>query len=113
MSEQMPESGKPEFKKTESKESSGMKMPKFDKDLQNKLLRGVYIIIFLILGYIAAILIALIAIFQFIYTVIVKAPQPMVLQHSRSLTTFFYSLILFLTYQSEIKPFPFSPWPKG
>lgn len=96
----------------ESSKSKMPKMPKLDANMKNNLLRGVYMILFLVIGYIAAIVILLITIFQFVYTIIFKAPNVQVRDFSKNMNTYFYDLIKFLTYHSEVKPFPFTPWPK-
>ncbi len=74
-------------------------------------LRGLYIILFLFIGYLLYFLIFALTIFQFIYTLILKQPNTHILKFGQSLGAYAYEIIRFITYNSDKKPFPFDAWP--
>lgn len=80
---------------------------------KDNLIRGVLTILFLVIGYFAGFLVMLIAIFQFIMALITGAPNQLIYNFGRSLCTYMFDLLSFVTYISEKKPFPFSPWPSN
>ena len=75
--------------------------------------RGLYMLLFVIVFNIAEILIAAVVIFQFISTLISGKNNNRLLKFGRSLSTFVYQVLQYVTYNSEEKPYPFGPWPSG
>lgn len=56
-------------------------------------------------------LIVLLAIFQTVSTILVEKTNIYLLTLGRQLATYDYQISLFLTFNSEQRPFPFSAWP--
>lgn len=76
-------------------------------------IRGLFIIVFAVIFYVLCIVIWLLVIFQFITKVITGNLNDNLSNFSESLTRFAFQILLYITFQSEERPFPFSPWPKG
>lgn len=76
-----------------------------------KWMRLLFMIILLFCGWIAGWLVGLIAVFQFLSTVIANKQNDDLLKFSKSLNLYITKIIQFVTYQSEERAFPFSPWP--
>ena len=75
--------------------------------------RLVFMVLFgLVLQVVNAILTVFVVV-QFLF----KAVTGRLFEHARpfaqSLSTYVYEIILFLTFRSDILPWPFSPWPSG
>ena len=75
--------------------------------------RGLFIIIFGVIFYVLYIVIWLLVILQFLFKVLTGNLNENLSNFSVSLTRFAFQILLYITFQSEERPFPFSPWPKG
>ncbi len=75
-------------------------------------LRGLFIIIFGAIFYVLYFVIWVLVVFQFITKVVTGSLNDNLGQLSESLTSFAFQILLYITFQSEERPFPFSPWPK-
>ena len=73
--------------------------------------RGLFILIFAVIFYFLFILIWLVVIFQFIMKLITSELNSQLLDFSDSLTQYVTQILLYITFKSEERPFPFSPWP--
>ena len=80
-------------------------------DRKSIAIRGLYMLLFLVIGSFAVTIIGAIAIFQFVMTLITGAQNTHLLTFSQSLALYFYQMAQFLMYTSETKPYPFSEWP--
>jgi hypothetical protein len=76
-------------------------------------IRGLYMLLFALLYGIAELLVLAVALFQFITVLITGAVNERLLPLGRGLSVYIYQVMLYLTYGTEEKPFPFSPWPRG
>jgi len=76
-------------------------------------LRGFYILLFAVIYGIAEFVIGAVVVFQFLFTLFTGRTNQRLLSLGQGLSTFIYEVMLFLTYNSDDKPFPFSDWPKG
>lgn len=74
-------------------------------------LRGLFIIVYGIIFYVLFWIIWLVVIFQFIMKVITAKLQPNVMNFSGGLTRYAFQILQYVTFQSEERPWPFSPWP--
>ena len=74
--------------------------------------RGLYILMFAIIYSIAEIIIVAVVIFQFLSTLLLGQNNQQLLRLGRSLSEFIRQGLLFVTYNSDEKPFPFGPWPE-
>ncbi|MFT5132500.1 MAG: hypothetical protein ACI9SC_000966 [Gammaproteobacteria bacterium] len=75
-------------------------------------IRGLFIIVFGVIFYVLYIVIWLLVIFQFLTKVITGNLNDNLSNFSADLTRFASQILLYITFQSEERPFPFSPWPK-
>lgn len=73
--------------------------------------RGLFIIIYGIIFYFLFALIWLVVIFQFIMKLITSELNEQILDFSDSLNQYVSQILLYITFKSEERPFPFSPWP--
>jgi len=75
-------------------------------------LRGLFILIFGVIFYFLYGIIWLLVVFQFITKVLTGNLNDNLSNFSESLTRFAFQILLYITFQSEERPFPFSPWPE-
>jgi len=73
--------------------------------------RGLYILLFAIVFNLAEILVVAVVLFQFLSTLLTGSNNQQLLRLGRQLSDFVRQLLMFVTYNSEDKPFPFGPWP--
>jgi hypothetical protein len=73
--------------------------------------RGLFILLFAVFYGVAEVVLGAIVLFQFGSQLITGRPNDKLKAFSRGLTAYFYQLLQFLTYRSDLKPFPFSDWP--
>lgn len=72
----------------------------------------IFIILFAFINYFVQILSWGIAIFQWLSTLITNKPNERICEFGKQLSTYSYQILNFLTYNSNLRPFPFSDWPK-
>lgn len=77
----------------------------------NLWMRALYMIFFVIAYGVAELLIALIAIFQFLTILFTGSANAPLLRLGRNLGEYVFQILQFQTFNSEDKPFPFSDWP--
>ncbi len=73
--------------------------------------RGLFMLICAILYNIAEMVLVAVAISQFLFKLFTGNENQQLKTLGRGLSIFFYQTMQFLTFNSEEKPFPFSPWP--
>ncbi len=76
-------------------------------------LRGLFIVIFAVIFYVAALVIVVVVIFQFITKLFTGKVNAETTALGRNLSTFIYQILLYVTFVSDKRPYPFSPWPPG
>lgn len=76
-------------------------------------IRGLFILLFAVIYSIAEIVLAAIVLFQFGSQLFTGRTNDKLRKFSHGLTAYFYQLLQFFTYRSDLKPFPFSEWPEG
>ena len=74
-------------------------------------MRGFYLILFVIIYGIAEFLIMAIMLFQFLSTLFVRRTNEPLVKFGGSLSVYIYEIMLYLTYGSDDRPFPFREWP--
>ena len=72
--------------------------------------RGLFMLLFAVIYGLAEIVITVVVVFQFLYVLFTGKTIPNLLHFGQGLSTFVYDIMLFLTYNTEEKPFPFGPW---
>ena len=73
--------------------------------------RGLYILLFAFLLVVARLVTGTVVVIQFLFTVFSGQTNENLQVLGASLARFIYQSLLFLTYNSDSKPFPFSEWP--
>ncbi len=76
-------------------------------------LRGLFILVFGVIFYFLYGLIWLLVIFQFITKVLTGELNNNLSQFSTKMTSYAMQILHYITFQSEERPFPFSPFPEG
>lgn len=74
--------------------------------------RGMFILLFAVVYQVAKIVIFFAVVFQFLCILISGKRNGQVLELGQGLSTYVYEILLFMTFNSERRPFPFSPWPE-
>lgn len=74
-------------------------------------IRGLLILLFGCIFYVAFWIIWLLVIFQFVYKLITGDLNKEVGKVCGSLTEYVLQILRYVTFRSEFRPFPFSPWP--
>lgn len=88
-----------------------------DDDLKQNLtasetwIRGLFILLFVFLLVIARVVTGAVVVIQFLFTVFTGQTNENLRNFGASLASFIYQALLFVTYNTDDKPFPFSPWP--
>lgn len=75
--------------------------------------RGFFMLIFLFVLWFLRLLITIVAIFQFGALLVAGEPVARLVPFGQSLASYVQQITLFLTFNSEALPFPFSPWPEA
>jgi Domain of unknown function (DUF4389) len=74
-------------------------------------IRGLYMLIFVIAYSIAKLIIVFLVIFQFLAILFTGRANEPLLQFGKNLSVYFLEILEFQTFNTELRPFPFSPWP--
>lgn len=75
--------------------------------------RLVYTLLFVIAFNVAEVVLWATTALQFLIKLFTGEPNQQLRRFGQSLGTFIYEVVLFLTFQSDEKSFPFAPWPTG
>ena len=75
-------------------------------------LRVLFMLLLGFCAYVTFILLALSSIGQFFYVLIKGSPNPSVQLFTASAVEYFRQALLFITFNSDKKPFPFADWPE-
>ncbi len=76
-------------------------------------IRALFILLYCVVAYVAAFIVLLIAIFQFVSSLVIKRPNDHLLHFSQSLSVYLFEIIYFITFNTEDMPFPFKAWPSA
>lgn len=74
-------------------------------------LRGLFILVFAFVLAIARVVIWAVVVLQFLFTLFSGQTNANLLSFADSLSRFIYQCLLFVSFNSEEKPFPFAEWP--
>ena len=75
-------------------------------------MRGLYMLLFVIAYSIAELVIAVLAVFQFLVVLFTGSGNENALRLGNNLSTYVYQILQFQTFNSETKPYPFADWPE-
>ncbi len=90
-----------------------------DKELKENLKRGatwvrvLYMLLLAIFYMVAETVLCAVVIIQVFFTLIKGTPNERLLDFGAALSKYVYQVLMYLTYNSEEKPYPFSDWPEG
>lgn len=84
----------------------------YKQHCKNVLIRWVFMLLFLVVSRIVGACVALIAVFQLFYSLVLRKPNDNVRSFGRDLSIYLAEIVQFLSYDTEEKPWPFSPWPQ-
>lgn len=73
--------------------------------------RGLYILLFVVIYNIAEIVVYAVVILQFLFTLFSGNRNAQLQSLGRNLSTFIYQVFMYITYNSDERPYPFAPWP--
>lgn len=73
--------------------------------------RGLYILLFALIYSVAEVVFWAVILFQFGNHLLTGRSNESLLEFSRGLNAYFYQILQYLSFRSEIKPYPFSDWP--
>lgn len=77
-------------------------------------LRLVFIVLFAIVYGIVELVLTAVVVIQFLFTLLTGAPNERLRELGQSLARYVYQIIRFLTYNTELRPFPIDlDWPDG
>lgn len=74
-------------------------------------IRALYMVLFAIAFGIARFIIGFLVVFQFFAVLFTGRANEPLLQFGKNLTVYIYEILEFQTFNTELHPFPFSPWP--
>ena len=78
------------------------------RNLTDELIRGVFMLLFFVAARLVSVLVVFIALFQFLCTLIVRKPNNNARRFGKGLSCYLAEIILFLSYNTERKPWPIS-----
>lgn len=73
--------------------------------------RGLYILLFTVIYGFSKLLIMGIMLFQYVTWIVTGKTNGLLLGFSQGLSTYIYQITIFLSFNSDQRPFPFSAWP--
>ncbi|MEO8600787.1 MAG: DUF4389 domain-containing protein [bacterium] len=73
--------------------------------------RGLFMLLMAFIFQLSGTLLFIVAILQFVFSLMNKAPNVRLLEFGRSLGRYLQQITNFLTFVSEDMPFPFNDWP--
>lgn len=76
-------------------------------------LRALFMVLFAIIYSVTEVVFVAVVVFQFGFVLISGKPNQRLLSFGQSLSTFLYEILVYFTYNTEEKPFPFGAWPLG
>ena len=79
---------------------------------ENTWVRLLFMLIFVLLHYVAKVVIGAVIVFQFFTVLFTGHKNEKLLTFGQELSTYIYQIFRFLTFNSDEKAFPFSDWPK-
>jgi len=76
-------------------------------------LRVLFMALFLLIYGVAEVLLTAVVLLQIVFVLVTGDRNERLTAFGKSLSLFVYEIILYWTYNSEDKPFPFASWPVG
>lgn len=79
---------------------------------QDAWLRGLFMLVFVLILSLAKVVGYAVVVLQFLFTVITGQTNENLRHFGAVLSLYIFQVWRYLTYNSELKPFPFTPWPE-
>ena len=79
-----------------------------DKNIWTRVL---FVLLYFFIAFIVRMLIVLTAVLQIASNIIWKTPNYNLTSFGNMISTYLYEVMQFITYNTDKRPFPFSPWP--
>ena len=76
-------------------------------------LRLLFMVLFLALWGISRVVVLAVVVLQFLWVLIRGETNEQLTGFGQSLATYTYQIVLYLTFSTEERPFPFADWPTG
>lgn len=81
--------------------------------LENKFLRFIFMVLFVVVYKLLDVVLLLVAAAQFLFHLVTDNDNETLRHFGDGLSCYYYQIYQYLTYNSEEKPFPFSDWPSS
>lgn len=75
--------------------------------------RGLYMLLFVLLYSVAELVMTAVVLLQFGFHLVNGMSQPRLLSLGAELASYLYQVFRFLSFNTEVMPYPFSDWPQG
>jgi len=75
--------------------------------------RGLFMVLFVVIYSIAEFVLGMIVFFQFLHVLFNREVNERLRELTADISVFIYQTLQFLTFNSEVKPYPFAAWPDG
>ena len=75
--------------------------------------RGLFMVVFAIISGLAKLIVTLIAVFQFVTVLFKGKTNEAMIPFGQNLSTYIYQITTFLTFNTDVMPFPFMDFPNG
>ncbi len=80
-------------------------------ETKSNLIRGLYIALFFLVFYLIWYFFVAIAVFQLIYNLVFSKSNVQILKISETANQYFLEVLRFITFTSDVAPFPSTSWP--
>jgi len=80
---------------------------------QDAWLRGLFLLLFVVILAVAKVVGYAVVVLQFLFTVFSGQTNDNLLQFGAAVSLYIFQIWRFLTYNTDVKPFPFTPWPEA
>ena len=74
-------------------------------------LRGLFMVFYIFVARVVEVVVVMVAFTQFFFKLFTKSPNAQLTAFGESLSTYIAEIVRFQTFNTEERPFPFSPWP--
>ncbi len=78
---------------------------------KDDLIRGAFMLLFLIAERVVSVLVFVMTLFQFLCALVARKPNANAVRFGEGLSRYLAEIVRYLTYNTEQKPWPFAPWP--
>jgi hypothetical protein len=80
---------------------------------QSTWIRGLYMLLFTIFSRMAEVVLFAVILFQFILKLLTGNTNERLRKLGQSMSTYIYQILQYLSFNTEVHPYPFGAWPKG